>query len=77
MAVLRAVFQTWKKVGEFIGDVIAFIALSLVFYLVLSPLALFRRLIGQDPLSKGFEKSLDSYKNKSETLSKETMERPY
>lgn len=44
-----------------IGYVISFVLLASFYFLLLTPLALFFRLIGRDPLSRKFDPTVDSY----------------
>jgi len=44
-----------------IGWIVSFILLAIFYFLVITPLALFFRLIGRDPLSRKFDPTIDSY----------------
>ncbi len=50
----------WIKFGEILGKFISPIVLSIVFFLILTPIGLFMRLIGKDLLKTKFSK-IDSY----------------
>ena len=49
MNILRAVWQMWKKVGQFIGDFIACIVLTIFYFTIFIPFGLIVRLFN-DPL---------------------------
>ena len=49
MNVLRAIWATWKRIGQFIGDFIARVVLSLFYFTLFVPFAVGVRLFG-DPL---------------------------
>jgi len=49
MNVLRAICATWKRIGQFIGDFIARVVLSLFYFTLFAPFAVGVRLFG-DPL---------------------------
>jgi hypothetical protein len=49
MKVLRAIWTTWKRIGQFIGDFIARVVLSLFYFTLFVPFGVGVRLFG-DPL---------------------------
>ena len=51
----------WTKLGTLLGKVVSPIALGILFYGVLTPIALVVRLTGQDPLRLKFDLEADSY----------------
>ena len=57
---LSPVLKVWMKVGHFVGLVNTKILLAIAFYIVITPLALFFRLVGRDALSLR-QKKLASY----------------
>ena len=50
----------WVKFGEVLGRIIAPIAMSVVYFIIITPIGLFMRLIGKDLLRTKFSKN-DSY----------------
>ncbi len=50
MVLLRKVWETWKKVGRFIGDVIGRVVLTVFYFTLLLPYGVGMRLFG-DPLA--------------------------
>ena len=42
----------WMRLGEAIGGVVAFVILAFVYFLVLTPIGLVKRLTGWDPLGR-------------------------
>lgn len=59
---LRLFYQVWMKFGQGLGWINNRILLGLVFYLVLTPIGLIRKLTARDPLNLRFEKDLESYR---------------
>jgi len=53
--------RLWVKLGILLGKVVSPIALAILFYGVLTPLALVMRLTGQDPLRLRLDPGADSY----------------
>ena len=47
----------WVRFGEFIARIIAPIVMALIFFMVLTPIGVFLRLIGKDLLNIKFNKS--------------------
>ena len=47
----------WMKFGAFLGKIISPIVLGLTYFLVITPIGLFMRLIGKDLLKKNFSKN--------------------
>lgn len=46
----------WMSFGQKMGNAVALAALVLLFFVVLTPLALLRRITGSDPLRRKFER---------------------
>lgn len=59
---LAPVFKLWMKFGEKIGWINSRILLSLVFYLVLTPIGWVMTLLGKRPLQLGFDSQADTYR---------------
>ena len=51
----------WIKLGLTLGAIIAPIAIGFVYYFLISPISLFMRLVGQDPLKIKNKKKVKSY----------------
>jgi hypothetical protein len=58
---MRPVFIGMSLLAFPIGYVVGFIALSLVYYLLVTPIGLFFRLIGRDSMHRKFDRTSDSY----------------
>lgn len=58
---LRPVFRLWMMLAVVLGFVMTRVILSIVFYVVVTPIGLVMRLAGRDPLSKKPDPSMDSY----------------
>ena len=55
------IFRGWLLAFYPIGFVISHVVLAAIWYLLFTPIALLRRLIGGDPLAKRADPSADSY----------------
>ena len=58
---LRYVFVGMSLLAFPIGYVVGFVALALVYYLLITPIGLVFRLLGRDPLHRKPDASLDTY----------------
>jgi hypothetical protein len=58
---LMPIYKGWVKVADFIGKIITIIVLTLAYYLVITPSALVKRVLGGRPLPIRSDKNTDSY----------------
>ncbi len=75
--VLGPVYRVWMKFGHFMGRVNSAIILSVVFFLIFTPVALFMRLIGRDVLHRRLDPDAESYRVPSRPLNMKNFERPF
>lgn len=59
--ILAPVFGLWMLLGHILGWVNSRLILGIVFFFLLTPMALFMRLIGRDALARRFDKELATY----------------
>ena len=59
---LGPIFRVWMKIGHVMGWINTRIILGLVFYLVVTPTGMIRRLFGKDPMGKAIRTDLNSYR---------------
>lgn len=74
---LRPVYRGWMRLGLMISRVTTPLILGIVFYIVVMPFGLVRRVLGRDPMSRAFDPEISSYRVESETTSREYLEHPY
>ncbi len=60
-SLLRPLNKLWLKIGLVIGRVVNPVVMAVMFYLVFTPLGLFLRLMGKDPLRLRFDPDASSY----------------
>ena len=53
--------RAWMKFGLFLSRVVNPLLLGVVFFLIITPIAIVRRLLGEDSLRLKFEPGLESY----------------
>jgi Saxitoxin biosynthesis operon protein SxtJ len=74
---LGPVHRVWMRIGHALGWVNTRILLTLVFFLIVTPMGLALRALGKDPLARGERADADSHRRPSHPLPRERMERPY
>jgi hypothetical protein len=74
---LGPVHRVWMRIGHALGWVNTRILLTLVFYLIVTPMGVAMRALGKDPLARGGRADADSHRCPSHPLPRERMERPY
>lgn len=74
---LNPVYQIWMRIGLALGWVNTRIILGVVFYALMMPMGLIMRLLKQDPMRRGFEVNLDSYRIVSTNRTRKSMEKPF
>ena len=74
---LRPVYILWMKFGLLMGRIMTPLVLGIVFFLVISPVALCMRAFGRDALTRQLEADAQSYRVQAESRSAEHMQHPY
>jgi hypothetical protein len=76
-ATLQLFYKTWMKMGAVLGFINTRIILSVLFYLIITPMGLLMRMSGRDPMARTFDPAGKSYRVKSRLNQKEKMEVPF
>jgi hypothetical protein len=76
---LRGVFRVWMGVAVVLGYFMSRIILSLLFYLVVTPIGLAMKLMGKDVLNEKWDRKAESYwiKRDKKTFDKKRYEKLY
>jgi len=74
---MRGLYRGWMRVAMLIGNVINFIVLAIVFYLVIFPMGAIMRLMGKDPLHRTLDCDAKSYRVISKVAPTNHVERPF
>jgi len=72
---LKHVYVWWMRFGMLLGRITTPLLLGVLFYLVITPIGLVRRLFGGDSMHKATDG--DSYRIRSQQPDNEHMERPF
>jgi O-antigen/teichoic acid export membrane protein len=59
---LRWVYRGWMALGHVLGWINTRIILGFIFYFIVTPIGVFRRWLGKDPMGKKLRPDLDSYR---------------
>ena len=73
---LNPVYKIWMRFGLFMSKIMTPLIMGIVFFIVITPVGLFRRLFAKDPLARTFEDT-DSYRVPSKKAPTENLEKPY
>lgn len=74
---LRGVYRGWMRFGLLASRITTPLILGIAFFLIISPIALIRRLVGRDSLHRDFRTDNKTYRVMSERVSKDRLEKPY
>lgn len=76
-AALGPFYKTWMKFGMIAGAINTRILMSLIFFVMLTPIAWLMRMLGKDLLALRLDRAADSYRVASTVRAKEQVEKPY
>jgi hypothetical protein len=74
---LRPLYRGWMRFGLLLNKVMSPLIMSLVFFLIITPLGLIRRMAGHDEIPKGRDRSAETYRKPSKKTEPEDLERPF
>ena len=74
---LKPIYHGWMRFGLLASRVTTPLILGIVFYLLISPISLLRRLGARDLMRRDFEPDAKSYRVDSEALATERLEKPF
>ena len=76
-ASLKPVYYTWMRIGLVMGAISSRIVLSIVFYLIFTPVGWVMRFKGHDPMNRNFDPGASTYRKQTEQRKIQHMERPF
>ncbi len=74
---LNPVYRGWMRIGHVLGWISTRIVLSVVFYLMITPMSFIMRLFRYDPMRRRQDADAASYRTICNPRPKEHMERPF
>ncbi|MFQ5634968.1 MAG: SxtJ family membrane protein [Gammaproteobacteria bacterium] len=73
---LRPIYRGWMRFGLLLSKVMTPLIMGIVFFGVITPVAILMKLFGKDPLSREFD-AADSYRVPARKAPPENLEKPY
>ena len=74
---LEPIYRVWMKIGLTLGWVNSRIILSIVFFIILTPMAFIMKLLKRDTMARKFDFQVETYRVSSKINSRSGMEKPY
>ena len=74
---LRWIYRACMRFGLLASRVMTPLVLGIVFFVMITPMAIVRRLMGNDPMQRALDPNQNSYRVKSTKSPKEKLERPF
>lgn len=74
---MRGLYNIWMRIAMAIGHVINSIILAIVFYIVITPMGIVKRILGNDSMHRKLNKNVVSYRMISQIRKNNHVERPY
>ncbi len=74
---LKAIYVPWMKIGHILGWINTRIILGVIFFVLITPIGLVRRLLGKDTLGLTFDKNATTYRKVVPLQSIQHMEKPF
>lgn len=73
---LQPVYRTWMRFGLMLSKVMTPLIMGIVFFLVITPVAIVLKILGKDAMARKFDDT-DSYRVPTEKAPPENLEKPY
>jgi len=74
---LRWIYRAWMRFGLLASRVMTPLVLGIVFFVMISPMAMVRRLMGKDSMQRALDPNQKSYRVQSTKTPQEKLERPF
>ena len=74
---LRWIYRAWMRFGLLASRVMTPLVLGIVFFVIITPMAMVMRLLGKDPMQRALDPNRKSYRVQSKRSPREKLERPF
>jgi len=74
---LRLIYNPWMKIGHILGWVNTRMILSLIFFVMITPMGIIMRLFGYNPMERHYDTNKTSYRKISPIRPRQHMEKPF
>lgn len=75
--ILRPAFKAWMKFGHLLSHIMTPFILGILFYIIITPVGLIRRVFGHDSMRRDSSEKVDSFRQDSVQPDSNRMERPF
>ena len=76
-ASMRGLYRGWMRFGLLLNKFTTPIIMGLVFFVVITPMALIMKIFSRDPMRRELDGAIDTYRIPSEKKDKSQIEKPY
>jgi len=76
-AILKYPYILWMRIGELLGWINTRIILGIIFYVLITPIGLLKKIFGTDSMRRKLSKELVTYRVPSEVRNPKDMEKPF
>ncbi|MHB8811417.1 MAG: SxtJ family membrane protein [Desulfobulbaceae bacterium] len=76
-ATLMPVYRVWMTIGMVLGWINTRIIMTVMFYLIIVPVGLLRRMAGKDPMARTMSPEERTYRKASDVPDRKHVERPF
>ncbi len=74
---LRPVYVGWMRFGLLLNRIVSPVVLGLMFFIIITPVAVLTRVFGRDTLSRRIDLDKDSYRVPSRQAGRDNMDKPF
>ena len=74
---LNPFYQVWARIGLVMGWINTRLILGMIFYLIVTPMGIIRRVFGNDPMRREWRRTVESYRLPSQVRTGKSMEKPF
>ena len=74
---LHPIYRGWMRFGLLASRVMTPLVLGIVYFAIISPMALVMRFLGKDPLQRTLDSERQSYRTASTNSPREKLEKPF
>jgi len=74
---LGPVYNGWMKFGLFMNKITTPLILSVIYFFLITPLGLIKKVFGKDPLNRKLDTAVTSYREKSQRIDADDLEKPF
>ncbi len=74
---LNPVYTLWMKFGLVMGAISSRIILSVIYFILFTPMALVMKIMGKDPMQRSLQSDASSYRKPRQAYNPKSMEKPF